>query len=83
MRGLTFFVDSSTGELVRVRNDVYTVDVDGSVSGMLTPGLDPDIAGNEPGFVCASQSQRRLHHLLKYARILPKLLGVKAPQNLR
>jgi hypothetical protein len=45
---LTFFVDASTGGVVKVRDEVYGVDVSGTVTGMGTPGLSPDAVAAPP-----------------------------------
>lgn len=44
----TFFVDAATGDLVHVRDEVYDVDVTGTVSGLATPGTLPDEGTNPP-----------------------------------
>jgi len=44
----TFFVDAATGELVASRNEVREADVTGTVKGMGSPGVLPDIASNPP-----------------------------------
>ena len=48
MRAFAFFVDAADGSLAHVRSEIYHFDVDGTVTGMATPGTDPDIAGNAP-----------------------------------
>ncbi len=42
----TFFVDASSGQIVAVRNEVLHADVSGTVQGMASPGLLPDMASN-------------------------------------
>lgn len=42
----TFFVDVTSGAILEERDEIQTVDVDGTVMGMATPGLLPDIASN-------------------------------------
>ena len=44
----TFFVDAASGELIHVRDEVYNIDILGSVQGMGSPGTLPDMAGNPP-----------------------------------
>ncbi|MFQ5654594.1 MAG: hypothetical protein ACE5GW_07675, partial [Planctomycetota bacterium] len=47
-RSFTFFVDTASGALVRVRDEVSQVDIDGHVAGRATPGMSPDGGGNAP-----------------------------------
>ena len=47
-RGFTFFVDVESGELVEVRNEVCHADLEGTVSGFVTPGGFPHSASNPP-----------------------------------
>jgi hypothetical protein len=44
----TFFVDASTGAVLKIRDEVYHDDVSGTITGRATPGLGPDNAGNPP-----------------------------------
>jgi hypothetical protein len=44
----TFFVDAASGRLIAARNEVYHTDVTGTVRGMATPGVRPDVASNAP-----------------------------------
>ena len=44
----TLFVDAATGDLVHVRDDVHHTDVDGTTSGLATPGTFPDTGSNPP-----------------------------------
>ncbi|MCC6660515.1 MAG: hypothetical protein IT437_06470 [Phycisphaerales bacterium] len=55
-RGFTFFVDMTTGLLLRARSEVYNDDVTGTVKAMATPGLKPDIATNVPVAIAVSQA---------------------------
>lgn len=52
MRKLTFFVDATTGALIHARNDILTVDVEGTVQAWATPtppgNAAADHAGNPP-----------------------------------
>ncbi len=43
-----FFVDASTGQILEKRDEVYHVDVTGSVMGYMTPGHNPDEPTNPP-----------------------------------
>ncbi len=47
-RAFTFFVDTATGALVHVRNDIHHADVTGSVVGLVTPPNRPDVPTNLP-----------------------------------
>ncbi len=42
------FIDAETGEQLLAQSTVHQVDVEGTVSGMATPGILPDGAGNPP-----------------------------------
>jgi hypothetical protein len=42
------FVDAETGEQLRIESTVHQVDVEGTVSGLATPGILPDSASNPP-----------------------------------
>jgi hypothetical protein len=54
-RGLTFFVDAATGEVLFERNEILNIDVSGRVTGMATPGTKPDTNANpEQSFVIDS-----------------------------
>ncbi len=44
----TFFVDTGSGALLDVRNDILNTDVSGQVNGKATPGARPDTASNLP-----------------------------------
>jgi len=44
----TFFVDADTGEVLKVRDEIHSLDVDGNASGFVTPGTLPDIPANPP-----------------------------------
>lgn len=44
----TFFVDAASGRLIAARNEIYHADVTGTVKGMATPGVRPDVANNPP-----------------------------------
>ncbi len=47
-RAFTFFVDALTGDLLRARDEIVHADADGLVTGLATPGLEPDVAANPP-----------------------------------
>ena len=47
----TFFVDAQTGTLVHTRDEVLTIDVNGSLKGMGSPGLLPDESYNPPALI--------------------------------
>ena len=42
------FVDAHSGQVLEERQNIWTVDVSGNVSGWATPGLKPDQANNPP-----------------------------------
>ncbi|MEK6797354.1 MAG: hypothetical protein AABZ12_00145 [Planctomycetota bacterium] len=42
----TFFVEAASGRLIHVRDEVYHAAVTGSVTGLATPGLFPDVPTN-------------------------------------
>lgn len=44
----TFFVDATTGALLNARDEILHIDVEGTVSGLASPGTLPDIASNPP-----------------------------------
>jgi len=44
----TFFVDADTAEVLKVREEIHFMDVDGTVTGFATPGTLPDIPSNPP-----------------------------------
>lgn len=46
LSSFTFFVDVANGAVVHVRDEVYHVDVTGTVMGNATPGTKPDTASN-------------------------------------
>lgn len=48
MESKTFFVDTATGRLVHVRNEIYHNDVTGTVKGWASPGTLPDAPYNPP-----------------------------------
>ncbi len=43
-----YFIDAVTGEVLERRDGIYYVDINGSIKGWATPGMDPDTAGNPP-----------------------------------
>jgi hypothetical protein len=51
------FVDAHSGEILEERDMIYTLDVNGNVSGWATPGLKPDQASNP-------ETLQPLHHLV-------------------
>ncbi len=44
----TFYVDAATGAVVHRRDDILHVDVEGTVTGLATPGTLPDMPSNPP-----------------------------------
>ena len=44
--GKTYFVDAASGQIVHERDEIYSVDVNGNVSGFATPGTLPDTSSN-------------------------------------
>jgi len=44
--GQTWFIDASTGEILHARNEIYTIDIDGSATGLGSSGTLPDIPSN-------------------------------------
>jgi hypothetical protein len=51
MNSKTFFVDTNTGQLVYVRDEVLTVDVNATIQGFGTPGVFADSASNPPALL--------------------------------
>ncbi|MBL9031095.1 MAG: hypothetical protein JNM80_05250 [Phycisphaerae bacterium] len=47
-RAYTFFVEARTGRLVQARDEILHIDVNGTVTGMATPGVLPDTPENPP-----------------------------------
>jgi len=60
MRKLTFFVDATTGELIHARNDILTVDVEGTVKAWATPTPVGNAAADHPGNPPVLQNVPRL-----------------------
>jgi hypothetical protein len=46
--GVSVFIDAATGAVVQVRDEIHRTDIVGTVTGLATPGVRPDVETNPP-----------------------------------